>query len=68
MATCLGKSCSFGLLCVPFVDIYQFVYVPLSLIGFEGGMWYLIVLVLIIGFLLTCQINLQCIVLSSRQI
>ena len=24
---CLGKSCSFGLLCVSFVNIYPFVYV-----------------------------------------
>ena len=23
MATCLGKSCTFGLLCVSFVNVYQ---------------------------------------------
>ena len=31
MTTCLGKSCSYGLLCVSFVNVYQFVYVLLSL-------------------------------------
>ena len=25
MTTCLGKSCSFGLLCVHFVDVYEYV-------------------------------------------
>ena len=35
MTTCLGKSCSFGLLRVPFVNCF----------GFEGMMWDLIVLV-----------------------
>ena len=33
MTTCLGKSCSFGLLCVPFVKIYEFECVLLSLLG-----------------------------------
>ena len=27
MTTCLGKSCQFGLLCVSFVNVYQFVRV-----------------------------------------
>ena len=39
MTTCLGKSCSFGLPRVPFVD-YVFSYFPF---GFEGRMWDLIV-------------------------
>ena len=30
MTTCLGKSCSFGLLCVSFVNVYQSVFVLLS--------------------------------------
>ena len=38
MTTCLGKSCSFGLLCVPFVNSCQFMY-----FGFEGRIWDLIV-------------------------
>ena len=45
MATCLGKSCLFGLLCVSFVNVYPSVCVFLSLFGFEGGMWDLIVLI-----------------------
>ena len=42
MTTCLGKSCSFGLLRVPFVNcchFYVFSYFPF---GFEGRMWELI--------------------------
>ena len=31
MTICLGKSCSFGLLCVSFVNVYQFVCLPLFL-------------------------------------
>ena len=46
MTTCLGKSCSFGLPRVPFVNCCQFMYL-LSYFpfGFEGRMWDLIVLV-----------------------
>ena len=44
MTTCLGKSCSFGLPRVPFINcsasIYVFSYFPF---GFEGRMWDLIV-------------------------
>ena len=32
MTTCLGKSCSFGLLCVPFVNCCQFLYLVISLL------------------------------------
>ena len=39
MATCLGKSCSFGLPCVV-LSIYVFISFPF---GFEGRMWDLIV-------------------------
>ena len=43
---CLGKSCSFGLPCVSFVNVYQFVCVCASFpFGFEGGVWDLIVVV-----------------------
>ena len=41
MITCLGKSCSFGLLWVYFVNIYQFLCVSF----FPGGVWDLILLV-----------------------
>ena len=40
MAICLGKSCSFGLPRVPFVNCCQFMYLVVSL---GGGMWGLIV-------------------------
>ena len=46
MTTCLGKSCSFSLLCVSFVHVYQFLRELLSHLVFGGGMWDLIVLVL----------------------
>ena len=39
MPTCSGKICSFCLLCVSFVNVYQFKYVFSFPFGFEGGMW-----------------------------
>ena len=41
MTPYLGKSCSFGLPRVPFVNCGQFMYMYLviSLFGFEGRMW-----------------------------
>ena len=45
-ADCLGKSCSFGLLCVYFVSVYQFVCLVFFPFVFEGGIWDLIVLIL----------------------
>ena len=43
MTTYLGKSCSFGFPRVPFVNCRQFMYLVISLFGFEGRMWDLIV-------------------------
>ena len=43
MPTYLGKSCSFGLPRVFFVNCRQFMYLVISLFGFEGRMWDLIV-------------------------
>ena len=43
MATCLGKSCSFGLPRVLFVNCCQFMYWSSFPLGFEGRMWDLIV-------------------------
>ena len=43
MTTYLGKSCSFGLPRVPFVNCGQFMYLVISLFGFEGRIWDLIV-------------------------
>ena len=37
MTTCLGKRCSIGLLCVPFVNVYDFVYALLSLLALRVG-------------------------------
>ena len=45
MTTSLKKSCLIGLLCVSFVNVYQFVCVRFPFFGFEGGMWDFIVLV-----------------------
>ena len=43
MTTYLGKRCSFCLPRVPFVNCRQFMYLVISLFGFEGRMWDLIV-------------------------
>ena len=43
MTAYLGKSCSFGLPRVPFVNCRQFTYLVISLFGFEGRIWDLIV-------------------------
>ena len=43
MATYLGKSCSFCSPRVPFVNCRQFMYLVISLFGFEGRIWDLIV-------------------------
>ena len=43
MTACLGKSCSFGLMCVSLVHVYQFVCV-LFPFGVEGWIGYIIVL------------------------
>ena len=46
MTTCLGKSYSFGLLCVSFVNVNQFFCVCSSFpFSFKGGRWDMIVLI-----------------------
>ena len=48
MATCLGKCCSFGVLCVSFVNVYQILsnfMCPSLPFGIEGEMWDVIVLI-----------------------
>ena len=45
MTTYLGKSWSFCLPRVPFVNCRQFMYLVISLFGFEGRIWDLIVAV-----------------------
>ena len=46
MTTYLGKRCSFCLPRVPFVNCRQFMYLVISVFGFEGRIWDLIVSVL----------------------
>ena len=53
MTTYLEKSCSFGLLCMSFLNIYKFVCVLLSLLVLRVGCEILLSLFLIIVFLLT---------------
>ena len=57
MTTYLGKSCSFGLPRVPFVNCGQFMYLVISPFGFEGRMWDLIVSVPdhCLSFYFSCQ-------------
>ena len=43
MTTYSGKSCSFCLPRMPFVNCRQFMYLVISLFGFEGRIWDLIV-------------------------
>ena len=43
MTTCLGKSSSFGLPRVPFVNCCQFMYLVISLLVLRGRIWDLIV-------------------------
>ena len=43
MSACLGGGCSFGLPRVPFVSCRRFMCLVVSLFGFEGRMWDLIV-------------------------
>ena len=45
MTTCFGKSCSFGIQCVSFVDVLSVSVCSSFPFDFEGGMWDLIVLI-----------------------
>ena len=42
---CLGKSCSFGLLYMSFLNVYQMLCVSHFPFGIECGMWDVIVLI-----------------------
>ena len=44
MTTCLGKSCSFGKLCLSWA-LVKFYVCPSFPFGIEGGMWDVIVLI-----------------------
>ena len=56
MTTYLGKSCSFGLPRVPFVNCGQFMYLVISLLVFRAGCGICLYQFLIIAYLFTlCQ-------------
>ena len=53
MTTCLGKSCSFGLSRVPFVNCCQFMYLVISLLVLRAGYGIWLYQFLIIAYLFT---------------
>ena len=53
MTTCLGKSCSFGLPQVPFVNCCQFMYLVVSLLVLRAGCGIWLYQFLIISYLFT---------------
>ena len=53
MTTSLGKSCSFGLPRVPFVNCCQFVYLVISLLVLRAGYGISLYQFLIIAYLFT---------------
>ena len=53
MTTCLGKSCSFGLPRVPFVNCCQFMYLVISLLVLRAGWGIWLYQFLIIAYLFT---------------
>ena len=57
MATCLKKSCSFGLLRVPFVNCCQFMYLVISLLVLRAGYGIWLYQFLIIAYLFTLKIS-----------
>ena len=61
MTNYLGKSCSFCLPRVTFVSCRRFVCLVISLFGFEGRTWDLIVSVPIIAYLFTLPGYPQCV-------
>ena len=57
MTTCLGKSCSFDLPRVPFVNCCQFMYLVISLLVLRAGCGILLYQFLIIAYLFTLDIS-----------
>ena len=58
MTTYLGKSCSFGLPRVPFVNCRQFMYLVTSLLVLRAGCGILLYQFLIIAYLFTFQYHI----------
>ena len=59
MTTYLGKSCSFGILCVSFVNLNQFECVFLSLLVVRVGCGLWLYKFMIIAFLFTLKKNIH---------
>ena len=59
MTTYLGKSCSFGLPLVPFVNCCQFIYLVISLLVLRAGCGIWLYQFLIIAYLLTLKMHLN---------
>ena len=57
MTTCLGKSCSFGLPRVPFVNCCQFMYLVISLLVLRAGFGIWLYQFLIIAYLFLLRYN-----------
>ena len=53
MTTCLGKSCSFGLPYVPFVNCCKFMYLVISVLVLRAGCGIRLYQFLIIAYLFT---------------
>ena len=58
MNTCLGKSCSFGLPSVPFVNCCQFMYLVVSLLVLRAGCGIWLYQFLIIAYLCIFHANI----------
>ena len=57
MTTCLGKTCSFGLPRVPFVNCCQFMYLVISILVLRAGCGIRLYRFLIIAYLFTLNQN-----------
>ena len=57
MTTCLGKSCSFGLPRVPFVNCCQFMYLVISLLLLRGGCGISLYQYLLVAYRFTLIVN-----------
>ena len=76
MTTCLGKSCSFGLPRVPFVNCCQFMYLVISLLVLRAGYEIWSYQFLIIAYLFTlkymtassCMSNINGLIVSMYKI
>ena len=66
MTTCLGKSCSFGLPRVPFVNCCQFMYLVISLLVLRAGCGIWLYQFLIIAYLFTFCARWKAIFLLNR--